>query len=121
MIATFLGLTPTQTSSLSAALGSDLLTEQDALQVAASSLQAAYTKLASDIGTANVTTDLGNISSAIASSVSARVTAAGEVLTALETANLSSSLTPAKQAGLVRMLVGGGLGGPGGFRGGPRF
>lgn len=118
MIAGFLRLDAAQTTQLLASpLLGQLTTEQTTLQANAAILKADWATAEATIAGGG-TPDVSGINTANAGNLAARVTAAGQVLTALKA--LGVNLTSDQQTVLVNMLVRGG-GGPGGFRGGPRF
>ncbi len=121
MIAGFLRLDAAQTTALLASpLLGQLTTEETTLLGNAATLKTDWGIVDTAIA-ANPTTvpDLTAIEGLNNGSLAARVTAAGQVLVELK--NLGVTLTSNQQTGLINMLVGGGgMGGPGGFRGGPR-
>jgi hypothetical protein len=119
MIAGFLRLDATQTTQLLASpLLGQLTAEETTLQANAAILKADWATADATIAGGG-TPDVSGINTANAGNLAARVTAAGQVFTALKT--LGVNLTSNQQTVLINMLVRGGGGGPGGFRGGPRF
>ena len=115
MVAAFVGLDATQAATLSgnSALVADLTTEQTALQAESPALKTAYTALATSVaGTpaALPTATLTEIDGLTASSLQARVTATGQVVTALGSLGLTST-QQGKVPHLISALVEGGLGG----------
>jgi hypothetical protein len=119
MIARYLKLDSAQTSSLTgnSALVTDIEAEQAGLTSAGTALKTAYGNLATAVsGGTSPTAAETAIATASASSLAARVAAAGQVLTALK--GLGITLTTAQETGVAQLLIrGGGFGG--GF-GGPR-
>lgn len=121
MVATYLGLDASQTSTLvnNTTLASELGAEQTTLQTNRASLKTAYTALGTSIASAPATpptSTVSEISTLEAANLQARVTAAGQVVTALAPLGLTST-QQGKVATLVQRLVDGGLGGGfGGFR-----
>jgi hypothetical protein len=123
MIARYLKLDSADTTKLtgSTALVADIESEQATLQANAATLKTAYTALATDIATSNtkdVATQVSTIETTTASSLAARVKAAGLVVAALPGLAFATAPTPAQLTGVAQMLVGGGFGGFGGPRGG---
>ena len=119
MIAGFLRLDAAQTTQLLASpLLTQLATEEGTLQANATILKTDWATVEATIAGGG-TPDLNGINTANAGNLAARATAAGQVLTELKA--LGVTLTSNQQRVLINMLVRGGGGGPGGFRGGPRF
>jgi hypothetical protein len=110
MVARMLRLDSALTSTLTGDTGlvADLTAEQTTLQTDALALSAAYKALASDVAagkTADEAVQESTIESTNNLSLQARVTAAGQVLSALPSLGISVSSTQA--ASLAHMLIGG--------------
>ena len=118
MIWRALGLNSTQSSSLLSALACSscaLTAEQTTLQANAATLKTDYATLGTDLTStppASTSATVNAINGIELTSLQARVTAAGAVLTELKT--LSISLTATQQTNLIKIVVRGGFGG--GFR-----
>jgi hypothetical protein len=117
--ATYLGLDSAQTSALTSntALVSKLTSEQTTLQTNQATLKTDYSTLATQViaGPAATPAELAAIQGLVNTNLQLRVTAAGEIVAALQ--SLTPALTAeqtAKLPGLVGMLATGG--GIGGFR-----
>jgi hypothetical protein len=113
MVARFLKLDSALTSALTGDTGlvADLTTEQTTLQANATTISAAYKALATDVAagkTADETAKEATIETTNNLSLQARVTAAGQVLSALPSLGISVSSTQA--ASVTRMLIGGRFG-----------
>lgn len=119
MLAGFLRLDAAQTTALLASpLLGQLTTEQTSLQSNAATLKTDWAAVEAAIAAGGAAPDLSGIEGLEHTNLTARVTAAGQVLT--EVKALGVTLTATQQTALINMLVRGG-GSPGGFRGGPRF
>jgi hypothetical protein len=118
LIAGFLRLDAAQTTTLLASsLLGQLTTEETTLLGNAATLKSDWATVDAAIAANPMTVpDLTAIEGLNAADLSARVTAAGQVL--VEVKNLGVTLTSNQQTGLINLLVRGG--GLGGFRGGPR-
>jgi hypothetical protein len=109
-IARFLKLDSADTSKLTgnATLAGYLETEETTLQTNATTLKTAYAALATDVAT-NDTKDAATQESTIQTGVNsnflARVTAAGQVVTALPGAGLSVTLTSDQLTGVAKLLI----------------
>jgi len=117
MVAAFLGLDATQTSALVAnsTLAGELATEQSTLQSNSTALQQAYSTLGASIASSPSTPPAveSQIGTLLESNFQARVTAAGQIVTAVESLGLTSEQQQ-KLPNLVNRLVEGGLAGFGG-------
>jgi hypothetical protein len=113
MVARFLRLDSALTSALTGDTGlvADLTTEQTTLQTNAATISAAYKALATDVAagkTADEAVQETTIETTNNLGVQTRVTAAGQVLSALP--GLGISLSSTQAANLARMLIGGRFG-----------
>jgi hypothetical protein len=118
MVSAFLSLDATQTSTLigNTGLVADLTTEETTLQGNRTALQTDYTSLGASIAAVpptSTTAAVADISTRTAANLQARVTAAGQIVTALGSLGLTST-QQGKVPKLVTALVDGGLVG---FRG----
>jgi hypothetical protein len=113
LIARFLKLDSALTSALTGDTGlvADLTTEQTTLQTDAATIRAADKALAADVAAGNTTDEAvqeATIETTTEVGLQARVTAAGQVLSALP--GLGISVSPAQAARLAQMLIGGRFG-----------
>jgi hypothetical protein len=118
MVSAFLGLDATQTSTLvgNTGLVADLTTEETTLQANQTALRTDYTALAASISAVpptSTTASVTDITTRTTANLQARVTAAGQIATALGSLGLTST-QQGKVQRLVAALVNGGLVG---FRG----